>query len=223
MKKYESIMKRVRFIEDKYGIKYAKVDGKLFSGLKVCFTLSFIWAMIMNLLLLAGVWLQTSSNIELSNEFKNAIITISVCSIVLILGFTLVCTKLKISGAIVSIASLPMMLISFAGLLKDDLGFLGFKLSFYWRHFAPIVLMAIFATSMIIIAVREKYKTNKQYKKIIDNLYKTYSTSINTDGEKAGITDDQWEEFLKNYDPRDQKKIPVKITADEEDKEGIED
>ncbi len=35
MKKYDGVMQRVRIIEEKHGIKYAKTDGKLYSALNV--------------------------------------------------------------------------------------------------------------------------------------------------------------------------------------------
>ena len=41
MKKYEGVLKRVREIEFKRGITYAKTDGKLYKGSKVLFIL--IW------------------------------------------------------------------------------------------------------------------------------------------------------------------------------------
>ena len=50
MKMQESVLKRVRMIEEKHGITYAKTDGKLYKALRVSYTLLFIYTMGINLL-----------------------------------------------------------------------------------------------------------------------------------------------------------------------------
>lgn len=216
MKKYESIMKRVRFIEEKYGIVYAKPGGKLFTTLKVIHTVAFIYTLGINLLFLAGMLLMYAGSDNFA-QMQNSLITVTACTAVLIAGFVFLCTRLKMTGTVMSLISLPLMLLTFASSLKDDLGFMGYKASFYWRHFAPIAVMAVMLVWMLVIAARAKYKTDKQYKKIISNLYLMYNTAVTANGENAGITDEQWDEFLRNYDPRDIKKIPVSVVVDEED------
>ena len=86
------------------------------------------------------------------------------------------------------------MVLSFANHLKDSLGFLGYKFSFYWRHSVPALVLCLMLIWLIAIAVRERVKTEKQYKKIVENLYNTYHKG---DDE---ITEEQWEEFLQNYE-----------------------
>ena len=50
MKMYEGVLKRVKQLEEKNGIKYSKTDGKLFTSFKVINVLAFIWTVIMNFL-----------------------------------------------------------------------------------------------------------------------------------------------------------------------------
>ncbi len=201
MKKYESIMKRVREVEEKHGIKYARPDGKLYKGLKISYTLVFIYTLFINLMFIAGMLLVHSGNDSMASV-KNYVINAAVCSGVLIIAFIFMCIKkLRVVGLIASIVPLPFMAIFFGVALKDDLGFLGFKLSYYWRHLGPAVIMFIFIAVMLIIALRAAYKTNKRYKHIVNNLYATYHSDLEGEGENA-LTEEQWEEFLKNYDPR---------------------
>ena len=48
------------------------------------------------------------------------------------------------------------------------------------------------------------------YKKVTENLYEIYRVNV-ADGEE--LSDDKWDEFLKNYDPSKS----TKIVVDEED------
>ena len=56
-------------------------------------------------------------------------------------------------------------------------------------------------TATTVIALRARLKTEKLYKKVTDNLYEIYHSSGNN------ITDGEWEEFLKNFDPTDYKRL----------------
>ena len=58
--------------------------------------------------------------------------------------------------------------------------------------------MIIFIVWMTVIALREKIKLDRQYKKVVENLFAMYSQKIEDGSE---ITEEQWENFLKEYDP----------------------
>ena len=94
-----------------------------------------------------------------------------------------------------------MLVVVFGSIMKDSLGGMGFKVSYFWRHFAPLLILVILMAVTTVIAVRARIKTEKQYKKVLDNLYALYS--LNSDD----ISDEQWEAFLEEYDPTDYKKI----------------
>lgn len=214
MKKYDNIMKRVRFIENKYGIVYAKPDGKLFAVLKIFYLLAACYTLGINLLYIGGMFLMHYGTDDFY-LYTNSLITISACTALMLTGSIMLFSKLKISASIISLASLPLMILTFGTALSDDLGFMGFKTSFYWRHFIPMAIMLILLTLMLIIALRAKYKADVQYKRIVTNLYQMYSVRLGK--EENSITDEQWEEFLKSYDPRGYKKQFVKQTEEASD------
>lgn len=193
MKKYDSIMKRVRRVEEKRGISYAKVDGKLFSGVTVIAAIAWIYMFVMNLMFILSMSLALSIGQAEFSFIGNAFVTVCVGSALMVLGAVLFFVRFKIIGSAVCFSGIPFMVLAFANHLKDSLGFLGFKLSFYWRHSVPALILALMLIWLLIIAIRERAKTEKQYKKIVENLYNTYHT-----GEDE-ITEEQWEEFLKNY------------------------
>lgn len=210
MKMQESVLRRVRAVEEKNGIKYAKTDGRLYKTLRVLYIITFAYTMAINLLYIAGMALVYGG----TDNFKsvaNSLISVCVCTAVIIAGFVLSFFRFKLAAGIISIIPEIFLIPVFGSGLRDDLGFMGFKLSFFWRHLVPLTLLVILMTAATVIAVRARMKTEKQYKKVTDNLYKLYKAS-GTD-----VTDEQWEEFLKNYDPNDYKKLfkPMDAKAEE--------
>ena len=209
MKMQESVLMRVRMIEEKNGIKYAKTDGKLYKTLRVLYIITFAYTMAINLLFIAGMLLVYGG----TDNFKNVAnrrISVFICTAVIIAGFVLSFFRFKFAAGVMSIAPEIFLIPVFGAVMKDDLGFMGFTASFFWRHFAPLALLVILMTATTVIAVRARIKTEKQYKKVTENLYKLYQS---TGGD---ISDDQWEEFLKEYDPTDYKKLFKSGSAVEE-------
>lgn len=200
MKMQESVLKRVRMIEEKHGITYAKTDGKLYKALRVSYTLLFIYTMGINLLFIFGMLL-TRLGTDNFKSILNSLITVIVCTVLIIAGYALSFTRFKLVSGILSILPEIMLVAVFGSIMKDSLGIMGFTPSYFWRHFAPLLILVILMAATTVIAVRARIKTEKQYKKVLDNLYALYS--LNSDD----ISDEQWEAFLEEYDPTDYKKI----------------
>ena len=200
MKMQESVLKRVRMIEEKHGITYAKTDGKLYKALRVSYTLLFIYTMGINLLFIFGMLL-TRLGTDNFKSILNSLITVIVCTVLIIAGYALSFTRFKLVSGILSILPEIMLVAVFGSIMKDSLGVMGFTPSYFWRHFAPLLILVILMAATTVIAVRARIKTEKQYKKVLDNLYALYS--LNSDD----ISDEQWEAFLEEYDPTDYKKI----------------
>lgn len=200
MKMQESVLRRVRAVEEKNGIKYAKTDGRLYKTLRVFYIILFAYTTAVNLLYIAGmtyVYLGTDN----FKNVVNSIVTVSICTALIAVGFVLSFFRFKLAAGIISIVPEIFLIPVFGIALSDSLGFLGFKASFYWRHFAPLALLVILMIFTTVVAVRARIKTEKQYKKVTDNLYKLYRQNGND------ISDEQWEQFLNNYDPTDYKKL----------------
>ena len=200
MKMQESILRRVRAVEEKNVIKYAKTHGRLYKTLRVFYIILFAYTTAVNLLYIAGmtyVYLGTDN----FKNVVNSIVTVSICTALIAVGFVLSFFRFKLAAGIISIVPEIFLIPVFGIALSDSLGFLGFKASFYWRHFAPLALLVILMIFTTVIAVRARIKTEKQYKKVTDNLYKLYRQNGND------ISDEQWEQFLNNYNPTDYKKL----------------
>ena len=200
MKMQESILRRVRMIEEKNGIKYAKTDGRLYKTLRVLYIIVFAYTMVINLLYIAGMAF-VHGGTDGFKDIANSFISVCICTALMIAGFVLSFFRFKLAAGIISIVPEIFLIPVFGVELRDSLGFMGFKISFYWRHLAPLAILIILMTATTVIALRAKLKTEKQYKKVTDNLYKLYKES------GADLSDEQWEEFLANYDPADYKKL----------------
>ncbi len=200
MKKYDGVLQRVRIVEEKYGIKYAKTDGRLYKSLKLIYSIIGAWTFFMNLFFVLGFLLMYSGT-ENFASVKNSIITVSVCTGVMVIGYALNCFKLYLAGGILSVVPTVFLIPLFGGILEDSLGFLGFKLSFYWRHLGPLVAMVILMVWLTVIALRAKIKTDRQYKKVTENLFNRYNFGV----EGQEMTEEQWDEFLSTYNPLEYK------------------
>jgi len=207
MKMYEGVLARVREIEKKRGIKYATTDGNLYKALRILYTVTAIWVFLMNLFFVLGFVIMYSGTDNMS-EALNSIITVSACTLCIIAGYVLNCVKLHIPSLVLNVVPSCFLIPVFASFLKDSLGFLGFKASFYWRHGVPLVLLVLFIVWLSVIALRAKVKTEKQYKKVTENLFSIYNVNS-----EENVTAEQWEEFLQNYDPAQKNNVNTEKQA----------
>lgn len=204
MKMYESVLTKVRTVEQKNGINYAKTDGILYKTLRVIYSVIFFYTVIINLLFIAGMFLVRYGT-DNFKSVKNLLISVCVCTGVMLAGYVMSFFKFKLTAGIISVLPEILLIPLFGNAMKDSLGLFGFKYSFYWRHLAPLVLLVILTVILTAIAVRARVKTEKQYKKVTENLYKLYDVTVGNEAD--GISDEQWETFLQTYDPTDYKKL----------------
>ncbi|MBR7071499.1 MAG: hypothetical protein IKI29_04995 [Clostridia bacterium] len=203
MKKQESILKRIRFLEEKYGIRYAKPDGKLFATLRLLYLFAFIFHSVMVLLFMIGMLL-VHANTDNWQHFSTSFWLVCGAQAVAIGGIVLLFSPYKLWGCVASLLPPPIFGMVFGRLLVDDMGFFGMKTSFYWRHFAPLALMFILTAWMLGIFLRAETKVRQQYKKIVNNLYRQYHVGLTV--EDNDLSETQWEAFLASYDPRNKQK-----------------
>ncbi len=195
MKYQNNVLKRVRQIEEKNGINYAKTDGTLYNTLKVIFVIFLAYTLAMNTLFVLGNILLYSSNGN--SQIKiDSIITVVTATLFLILNLIIMRFKdyvwSNLATGIINLICPTVLFLTFANLMKDVMGLWGFRDSFYWRHAIPLVFMAVFGVWSAIIALRANLKTGKQYKKVVENIYNQF--------ENENHAQEQWDEYLKNYD-----------------------
>lgn len=190
MKMYEGVLAKTRDWEYKRGIKYLDSESKTYKALSVFYVIFTVYAMLMNILVILGF--------ALTGRDTDIIITVGVCSLIIIAGFVLNRFKLFITGAVVSIAPMVLLNVVFARLMEADFGtgFLGLKWSFYIRHLAPMAIMTLLLVAMTVIAVGARVKLQKHYKGVVENLFNTFKAE---NPEKSNVSEEEWEKYLESY------------------------
>lgn len=189
MKMYDSVLQRVRILEEKNGIKYATTDGKLYKGLKIVLIVLFAYAMLMKSFYFLGA--------IITSQLELPLITPAVCTALVIAGFILVLLKQHIIGTAVTTASSAVLIFTFGRMLIDSYTE---KLipKFYWAHLIPLLALVILSVCMTVIAVRARLKLKHMYNRVVENIYNAYKINI-ADGE--AVEEEKWEEFLEKFDP----------------------
>ena len=228
MKMYDGVLQRVRQIEEKNGIRYVTTQGKLYKALSIILIIALIYTLVINLFCILGGALKISSLYDITvatiegksyneveyweyqgldaeklennivNANKGLMLNAGISGAILILGFILNRVKLYISGGVLMLLSSVYQVFYFMHNLTDSGGVVGLSPKFYWRHLIPLALIAISIVWITVIAVRAKVKLKRQYKKVTENLFNMFNVEL-TDGEF--LSDEQWDEFLKVYDP----------------------
>ena len=198
MKLQQNILNRVRKVEEKRGIVYAKTDGKLYKTLKVFYIIFLVYTFIINALFVLSNFMVYYGT-DTFNSVKKPIIIVICSTLCFIASLFVLRFKDKIWANITTIILnlLPCVLtvLVYANLMEDSLGLFGYKYSFYWRHSVPLALIAVFAIWLSVLALRANIKTKKQYKKITENLYNQYHISE----ENEQLSEEEWQEFIENY------------------------
>ncbi|MBQ8202890.1 MAG: hypothetical protein IJZ75_01230 [Clostridia bacterium] len=196
MKKFKSVLDRVDFIENKFGIYYAKTDGALYKTLKIIYSVAFVYSLFMYVASVLGAALYISDG-DYTESMYNFMIAIIIFTVVSLAGTILIWSKLNIVGTAVSLLPVPFLLFIFGKNLVDEVGTGPFKAVFYYRHLIPSVIMIVTLLWMFIIALRAHIKRNKRYKQILQNIYEIFKAE-NPDN----LSLDDWKEFIEAYNPR---------------------
>ena len=200
MKKYESILKRVEQVEYKLGISYAKTNGKLYKTMWVLNLLGVIYLALINSLVI----LSSVMNVNAGNKavFSNqTLILIAALTVLQIVGVVFTKNSLEITGGILNLIPIPyFMFVFIESCYGYGQGLFNLKTIFYTRHLPSVVLITIASAIMLFIALRQRIRTNKSYKRIITNLYDNYKNEHKSEG--LDISDNEWEEFIVNYSPK---------------------
>ena len=199
MKMYKSVLERVEIIKRKKGIVYACVSGGIYITFKVLFIFDFIYAMIIKSMYFLGIALDTTPRVY---EY----ITPAICTVILILGCSLILFKrqtfahiLNVIGFIITLTSAIILMFEFNNQLQNATEVM-INHKFTWAHLLPLSLLLVFSLPMVVIANISYFKTRNLYNKVINDIYSKYSIEI-ANGED--IDEEKWEEFLKEFNPYD--------------------
>ncbi len=193
---YKNILERAREKQYKLGISYPEKDGKLYNTFKFFYVAAFIFGNVMNLLYILGMLIAMTDNAHFSGNAGN-VIAVAVCVVLMIAA--LIASKHNANVIVasafggVNLVSSTALLLIFMNLMKDDTAVGGININYYWRHLAPLAIMALCAVVMALIVITAYFKTKKAYNKVLEQVYEEYN--LLPENEKP-----EWEEFAKNYE-----------------------
>lgn len=217
MKYYDGVLQRVRKLEEKNAIIYAKPDGKLYNALKVIYIILFVYGNLNTLAYLLGMLLKYW---EFLNEFLSNTLTPVICLCLMIAGLICLLKKAHIVSAVLNTVPSVILIFFFMHRMSDEFTIDSMNPKFYWRHLAPLLLIVILALWLAGIAIRAEFKLISQYTRVTENLYNLYKVNVG-DGEE--ISEEQWDEFLQRYDPFSYKPQFIANMKKEEQSEGQSD
>ena len=191
MKLNETILKKVRQREEKFGISYAKTDGSLYKTLSVLYIIAASFLLLMNIMFIFGMTLIVNND-NAKEKIITSIIAVAISTVFIVVGFVLNRLKLFIPSGILSVAFNVFELIFLGNGYYDITLKLKFSNVYIIRFLIPLIIMLILIVWMTVIGLKAKVKTNKEYKKILNNLYESYHNDPEAI-EKYG----SWEEFLE--------------------------
>ncbi len=199
MKKYESVLKRVEQMEYKLGISYQKVDGRLYKVQRIINLIAVVYLFGINLLFILSALLNAANGNRIVNNQTLWLIAGGTAIEILSVVFSF--TKFKIVGGVCGLLPLPYFVFIFAKLCEGyTSGWFGYTLNFYTRHLSSYVIILLASAIMLFIALRQRIRVNRDYKRILNNIYENYrNEAVNTGKEP---TDEEWKEFIENYSPR---------------------
>lgn len=189
----ENVLARTRFKEIKEGVSYPKKDGKLYKACKWIYIIAFAYTMVINFLYACGMLLMWDT---LKTDSKYYFISVLALTAVLIGALILsrfnnnFIVSLVFGG--VNLLSSVALIFIFANLMPDDMVRFGLKISFYYRHLAPLIIIAVCAVIMASVVVSAYFKTKKAYNRVLEILYDEYNALEDTDKP-------EWEAFISNY------------------------
>jgi len=221
MKYYEGVLKKVRLLEEKNGIFYARVDGKVYKGMRTVLIAVSLYSLWFNgIAAFFGAYV-SMDNLALKG-YKSEAVSITVCVPILFLGILLVLLKKHIVGAVITCVPAIVMLLACRVLAKAEnpgMAIDGIDPAYYWKHFVPLVAIIITVLWLAGIYIRERLKTRASYIRVTENLYNLYKVNV---GKGEEITEEQWEVFLEKYDPFNYKQQFLNIADDEDDENNDE-
>ena len=198
MKIYRAVIKKVEETNYKKGITRIDTNSSFYKTGKVLYYIAFAWFM----------FFQTSylfSNTAAFLFFKKAAeniheslyITSLIVFFMMIAGFVFIKLKQHVVAFVLNTAA---AILQMSALHKNEMvslawlehGFLSNK--YFWFHYAPAILIILFALIIGIVGVKSYIEFKRDYKVAMNSMYTAYLE------EHPNTSDIEWQEYLEKLD-----------------------
>lgn len=184
---------------------WGHVGGKLYTLIKILFTIGFALAQLVNISYLA-VWINryVSEYANLANPGStlNSIIIVGSMAALLIAAYVLLAKRRPIGYAVCTLIPSIVLPIHFYGEMSDIIAASGLR-NYILKHALWYAVMAVTMLIMLIIQLRENTHEKKMYEKLEAKLYDRAAAS----GGDSVFSEGDWEELLSRFDGTEQEFI----------------
>lgn len=198
--KNQNILKYVHVAWQRRGESFSHPDSRKTKLLQFTCLVFTIVVSLINLIFVIGISMvahNAESGKQLTN-LHNGTVTVAIFTVLLILCYFLFKTKKyipTICATILNLVCCVVLLVFFYKELTDGQDLLGLTATYVFRHAISLIILLISGTWLGAILIRYNFIENRDYNKMIDNLYRIYSSQYQE------LSSVQWEEYLDTYEP----------------------
>lgn len=199
MKYVKNIADRVKAAQKRAGTFQVTTDSTMYKRLKLIFYLFLIYAFSFSFITIMNK-LNYSEKFGDSYNYLNSIqlksFYISTAAVVLWIAayiFSL-CKKDLVAFILTFVPGCAELVCKFYDMHNTGNFSQGLNNDYWPFHFIPIAGAIIFIGWAAFIRLREKHNFKQAYINMVNRIYEQYHSD--------DIKEDEWEEFLENYDPR---------------------
>lgn len=194
MKYIENIAEKVRTAENRAAVHYAKPDGRLYKYLKISYITAMVITFTMTSMYIIGRLNMFAGNSQAMKNLVPTLITHGIILVSWLVSMILIKFKFDYISAVLTVIPGAVGIFDFKNLMTNVDYVSGIHSDFWIRHFIPLAVASFLIIWMAIINIRAKVRFGNAYKLMVARIYQQFSND--------DINEEEWEEFLKNYDPR---------------------
>ncbi len=204
--KNQNILSYVHIAWMRRGENFTKPDSRIAKALNFTYLIFAFFVTIINLIFIIGTSM-VAKNAQSGNaltNLHNGTVTVAVFTVLPILCCFLFKSKKyipAICAVLLNAALCIFLLVFFYGELNDGQDLLGLTAVYVFRHAISLVVLLVSGSWLGAILIRFNYIENRDYNKMVDNLYRIYSSQY------TELSSVQWEEYLDTYAPVQPEKL----------------
>lgn len=210
MQKNEKLMDFVRRAEYKRRLDahevWGHVGGRLYTLIKIVYTIAFALAMLVNLTYLifwCNRYFSERGLLADPGSARNAILIVALMSVVLLAAYIFLARQKPAGYLPCTLAASLLLSLHFYGEMGDILATQGF-LPYFFKHLLWYILLCLAALLLFLIQARENAALSAQYAKLEARLYDRASAETGVTGV---FTEADWQRLLEEYDGATQKPL----------------
>lgn len=199
MKFNPNIAKKVELSLERHAVLYTKPTDKAYKVMLIIFNIAAALTTLMTLFYIISELIFYSSITQYSAEslkhfmplgiFYGAVVVLSAA------GIVLMNLKKQVFSMALTVIPGAAAVIEFIRQMTGADMVAGLHGNFWIRHFFPFAVMTIAAIYLAYVRIKGDAIFSRAYKNMINRIYKEHPDT-------AGLSEEEWESFLNNYDPR---------------------